>query len=452
MFNSKKRKEVKFTETVLRDAQQSLMATRMKTSDMLPIIETMDQVGYGAVECWGGATFDVCMRYLNEDPWERLRLLRKGFKNTNLQMLLRGQNLLGYRHYSDDVVKTFVKKSVANGIDILRLFDAFNDVRNLETAAYAAKSEGAHVQLAMAYTVGSAYTLDYWKSLAKSLVELGADSICVKDMAGLLLPYEASTLVKELKKTVSIPIHIHSHCTSGTAPLTYLKAIEAGCDGIDTAISPLSMGTSQPATEVMYETIKGARAYGNLNEAALNKETEYFRAFRRRVEQEGLIDIKLMDVDTETLQYQIPGGMLSNLYVQMKEQNVQDRFEEVLKEIPKVREELGEPPLVTPSSQIVGTQAVFNVITGERYKMVSNQTKSVLKGQYGKTVKPFNKDLQKKIVGTDHIISCRPADLLEPELDRAKKERQADIRNEEDLLSYILFPQSAEAFFSQRRN
>lgn len=448
MFFSEKNR-IKFTETILRDAHQSLMATRMKTADMLPIAEVLDEVGYDSVECWGGATFDVCMRYLNEDPWERLRLLRRKFKKTKLQMLLRGQNLLGYQHYSDDVVDMFIRKSVENGIDILRIFDAFNDVRNLERAVYAAKKEGAHIQLAMAYTVGKPYTLKYWKKLAVDLEALGADSICIKDMAGLLLPHEAYQLVKMLKKTVDVPIQLHSHCTSGVAPMTYLKALEAGCDGIDTALSPLALGTSQPATEVMYQTIKNEKKHAKLNERAMNEATEYFRDFRKRAEAEGLIDNRVMDVDTETLRYQVPGGMLSNLYVQMKQQNMQNRFKEVMKEIPRVREDLGEPPLVTPSSQIVGTQAVFNVMTGERYKMVSKQTRAILKGEYGRTARPFNRSVQKKVIGNGDIVTCRPADLLTPEFYEKKREL-GGMASDEEVLAHILFPQSAETFYSRQ--
>lgn len=447
-FNEKKK--LKFTETILRDGHQSLMATRMRTADMLPIAAALDEVGYDSIECWGGATFDVCMRYLNEDPWERLRLLRKKFKKTKLQMLLRGQNLLGYRHYPDDVVDMFIRKSAANGIDIFRIFDAFNDVRNLERAVYAAKKEGAHVQLAMAYTAGKAYTSKYWRNLAKELESLGADSICVKDMAGLLLPYDAGQLIKMLKKTVRVPVHLHSHCTSGVAPMTYLKAVEAGCDGIDTALSPFAMGTSQPATEVMYKTLKEAGVHTKLNEKAMTKAAEYFKDIRRQAEQSGLLDIKMLDVDTETLRYQIPGGMLSNLYMQMKEQNTQSRFKDVLKEIPKVREELGEPPLVTPSSQIVGTQAVFNVMTGERYKMVSKQTKAILKGEYGKTIRPFSKAVQKKVLGNEECITCRPADLLTHEFYKRKQELGEKAPTDEAVLAYILFPQSAEAFYGSR--
>ncbi len=442
--------KVKFTETILRDAHQSLMATRMRTSDMLPIASVLDEIGYDSVECWGGATFDVCMRYLNEDPWERLRLLRRRFRKTKLQMLLRGQNLLGYNHYPDDVVDAFIRKSVDNGIDIFRIFDALNDTRNLERSVNAAKQEGAHVQMAMSYTVGKKYTLKYWKRLAKDFEEMGADSICIKDMAGLLMPYEAERLIKMLKRTVQVPIQLHSHCTSGVAPMTYLKAIDAGCDGIDTALSPLAMGTSQPATEVMFKTLDAAGINVELNESAMTKATEYFREFRRYAEQKGMIDIKMMDVDTETLRYQVPGGMLSNLYSQLKEQNMEEKFSEVLKEVPRVREDLGEPPLVTPSSQIVGTQAVFNVMTGERYKMVSKQTKAILKGEYGRTIRPFNKSVQKKVLGNEEPISCRPADLLSPEYFNKKKELGDKAPTEEILLAYILFPQSAEAFYGSQ--
>lgn len=450
MFFRKKGSRVQFTETALRDGHQSLMATRMRTVDMLPAAEMMDQVGYDAVECWGGATFDVCMRYLNEDPWERLRQLRKKFKNTKLQMLLRGQNLVGYRHYADDVVDAFVAGAARCGIDVFRIFDALNDVRNMERAAMAARKAGAHVQLAMAYTLGEAYTMEYWIDLAKKLAELGADSICIKDMAGLLMPYEADKLVRALKKAVSVPIQLHSHCTSGAAVMSYLKAVEAGCDGIDTAISPLAMGTSQPATEVMYKTLAEGQRQGRLREDKLMEVMEYFREFRIRAEAAGTIRMDVMRLDVETLRYQIPGGMLSNLYMQMKEQNAQDRFREVLEEIPKVREELGEPPLVTPSSQIVGTQAVFNVLAGERYKMMSRQTKAMLRGEYGKTAKPFDLKLQKKAAGQNEILTCRPADRLKPELQDAAAKQIPGVKTEEDLLSYILFPQTAESFFKQR--
>ena len=444
------KEKVKFTETVLRDAHQSLMATRMKTEDMLPIAEVMDSIGYDSIECWGGATFDVCMRFLNEDPWERLRLLRQKFRKTKLQMLLRGQNILGYRHYPDDVVDSFIRRSAYNGIDIFRIFDAFNDLRNLERSVNAVKHEGAHAQMAISYTVGRKYNLKYWKNLAKDMESMGADSICIKDMAGLLMPSDAGKLIKTLKKTVKVPVQLHSHCTSGVAPMTYLKAVEAGCDGIDTALSPLAMGTSQPATEVMYKTLQAAGVKVKLNEDSMAVATDYFRDYRRRVEKNGMLDVKMMDVDTDTLRYQVPGGMLSNLDSQMKEQHMEERFEEVLKEVPRVREDLGEPPLVTPSSQIVGTQAVFNVMSGKRYKIASVQTKALLRGEYGRTIAPFNKSVQKKVVGSDDVITCRPADLLEPELLKKKIELGDKAPTEEILLSYILFPQSAEAFYEKK--
>ncbi len=439
-------KRVKFTETALRDAHQSLMATRMRTEEMMPIVRTMDEVGYDSVECWGGATFDVCMRYLDENPWERLRKLRDGFKNTKLQMLLRGQNLVGYRHYSDDVVDVFIRKSVANGIDILRIFDALNDVRNLERAVKAAKREGAHVQLAMAYTTGKAYTMKYWKELAKQMADLGADSICIKDMAGLLMPSYAERLVRTVKRVTKLPVHVHSHCTSGIAPMTYLKAVEAGCDGIDTAISPLSMGTSQPATEAMYQAVKNVARCTPLDEEKLIETAEYFRDFRHEAEEDGRMDRKVMEVDTKTLYYQIPGGMLSNLYAQMKEQGLEDRYTEVLREVPRVRKDLGEPPLVTPSSQIVGTQAVFNVSAGKRYKMISRQTKAMLNGEYGRTARPFNEALQKKVMGDQEPITCRPADLLEPEWHKTRREMGDRFSDDETMLSYILFPQITEVY------
>ena len=408
----------------------------------LKITETMDEAGYDSVECWGGATFDVCMRFLDEDPWERLRVLRKGFRKTKLQMLLRGQNLLGYRHYSDDVVDAFVRKAVSNGIDIIRIFDALNDIRNLERAVLAAKKEGAHVQLAMAYTTGKAYTLNYWRILARQMADMGADSICIKDMAGLLTPYNAEKLVKVVKKTTKLPVHVHSHCTSGLAPMTYLKAIEAGCDGIDTAIAPFSMGTSQPATEAMYTVMKNTDRCPELKEDKLLQTAEYFREYRRWAEKEGLIDIKMMDADTKTLHYQIPGGMLSNLYSQIREQGMEDRYAEVLREVPRVRRDLGEPPL--------GTQAVLNVVTGKRYKMVSQQTKALLNGEYGRTARPFNESLQKKVLGNKLPVTCRPADLLEPEWYRMKIRQGDQFKNDEELLSYILFPQTAEAFLKKR--
>ncbi len=443
-------KKLKITETVLRDAHQSLIATRMRTEDMIPILEKMDQVGYHSIECWGGATFDACLRFLDEDPWDRLRTLRARIKNTRLQMLLRGQNLLGYRHYADDVVEYFVQKSVAGGIDILRIFDAFNDLRNLETAVRAAKKEGADVQLAMAYTIGEAYTLDYWTKLAADMESMGADSICVKDMAGILVPEAASRLITALKDTVKIPLQLHSHCTSGVAPITYVKGVEAGCDVIDTAMSPFAMGTSQPATEVMVETFAGTPFDTGLDQTLLAEIADYFRPQRDRAIATGLMDPKVLGVDVKTLLYQVPGGMLSNLVSQLKDQNASDRFYEVLAEIPRVRKDLGEPPLVTPSSQIVGTQAVLNVLMGERYKVMSQETKAILHGDYGRTVKPFDPQVQRLAIGGDTPVTCRPADLLEPELDALREEVKVFSQKDEDVLSYALFPKVAMDFFRNR--
>lgn len=443
-------KKLKITETVLRDGHQSLAATRMKTKDMLPVLEKMDQVGYASIECWGGATFDASMRFLEEDPWQRLHLIRKNIKKTKLQMLLRGQNLLGYRHYADDVVTYFVQKSIAGGIDILRIFDAFNDLRNVETAVRAAKREGGQVQLAMAYTTGSAYTLEYWKELAKEMESLGADSLCIKDMAGILTPEAAMELVPALKQTVEIPIQLHSHCTSGIAPLTYLKGVEAGCDGIDTAISPFAMGTSQPPTEVMAEAFRGTPFDTGLDQKLLGEIADHFRPVRDAFLDDGTLDPKLLGVDVKTLLYQVPGGMLSNLVSQLKEQKAMDKFYQVLAEIPKVRTDLGEPPLVTPSSQIVGTQAVLNVLSGERYKIMSQETKAILHGDYGRTVKPFNREIQKKANGEEVPITCRPADLLQPELESLTKALAGFGEKEEDVLSYAMFPQVAADFFKRR--
>ena len=450
-MNAGNKRPVKVTETILRDAHQSLIATRMSTKEMLPILEKLDQVGYYSVECWGGATFDASLRFLKEDPWERLRIIKSALKNTKLQMLLRGQNLLGYRHYADDVVEYFVQKSIANGIDILRIFDAFNDLRNLQTAVKATKKEGAHAQIAISYTLGDAYTIEYWKDLAKRIREMGADSICIKDMAGLILPYAAEELITELKQTVDIPIDIHAHCTSGVAPMSYLKAVEAGCDIIDTAMSPFAMGTSQPATEIMVETFKGTPYDTGFDQALLAEIAEYFRPLEEHALETGLLDPKMLGVDIKTLLYQVPGGMLSNLVSQLAEQNASDKYYEVLSEIPKVRQDLGEPPLVTPSSQIVGTQALFNVLSGERYKITTKETKAVLMGEYGLTVKPFNKDVQKKVIGDARPITHRPADDLQPELARLEQEMAEWKQQDEDVLSYALFPQVAIDFFKFRK-
>ena len=443
-------KKLKIVETVLRDAHQSLAATRMTTDDMLPILEKMDKVGYHAIECWGGATFDACLRFLDEDPWERLRKLRKGLPNSRLQMLLRGQNLLGYRHYADDVVEYFVQKSIANGIDVIRIFDALNDLRNLETSVRAAKKEGGDVQIAFSYTLGEGYTLDYWTSLAKNIESMGADSICIKDMSGILMPQATAELVPALKKAVSIPIELHSHCTSGVAMMSYMKAIEAGCDIVDTAISPWAMGTSQPATEVIAKVYEGTEFDTGLDQDLLAEIADYFRPIQERFLKEGRIDPKVLGVDIKTLRYQVPGGMLSNLVSQLKEQNASDRFYDVLQEVPRVRMDLGQPPLVTPSSQIVGTQAVLNVLMGERYKVMSEETKAILRGEYGRTMRPFDPEVQKKALGDEEPITVRPADLLEPELDKLREEIKAYAVQDEDVLSYALFPKVAMDFFRKR--
>ena len=445
------KKPLKITETVLRDAHQSLIATRMSTEQMLPIVDKMDKVGYHAVECWGGATFDASLRFLKEDPWERLRKLRAGFKNTKLQMLFRGQNILGYNNYADDVVEYFVQKSIANGIDIIRIFDCFNDLRNLKTAVKAANKEKGHAQIALSYTLGDAYTLEYWTKMAKQIEEMGADSICIKDMAGLLVPYEATKLVKALKAGTKLPIEMHTHYTSGVASMTYLKSVEAGADIIDTAMSPFAMGTSQPATEVMVETFRGTEYDTGLDQNLLAEIADYFRPMQEEALKTGLLNPKVMGVNIKTLLYQVPGGMLSNLVSQLKEAHAEDKYYQVLEEIPRVRKDFGEPPLVTPSSQIVGTQAVLNVLQGERYKMVTKESKKVLAGEFGETVKPFNKEIQKKCIGDTKPITCRPADMLKPQLAEFEKEIAAWKQQDEDVLSYALFPQVAMEFFKYRQ-
>ena len=446
------KKPVKITETVLRDAHQSLIATRMTTEQMLPIIGKMDEIGYNAVECWGGATFDACLRFLKEDPWERLRKLRDGFKKTKLQMLFRGQNILGYRPYADDVVEYFVQKSIANGIDIIRIFDCLNDLRNLQTAVSACNKEKGHAQVALSYTLGDAYTLEYWTDMAKKIEDMGADSICIKDMAGLLVPREADILVRALKDATKLPIELHTHYTSGVASMTLMKAVEAGCDIIDTAMSPFALGTSQPATEVMVEAFKGTEYDTGLDQNKLAEIADYFRPQREAALDSGLMNPKVLGVNIKTLLYQVPGGMLSNLLSQLKEQGKEDKFEEVLAEVPRVRKDLGEPPLVTPSSQIVGTQAVFNVLMGERYKVATQETKDILLGKYGQTVKPFDPEVVDKVLGEDkkNAITCRPADLLEPELSKIESEMKQWKEQDEDVLSYALFPQVATEFFKYR--
>ena len=441
---------VKITETVLRDAHQSLIATRMTTEEILPIVGKMDQIGYHSLEAWGGATFDSCLRFLHEDPWERLRKIKEKAKNTPLQMLFRGQNILGYRHYADDIVEYFVQKSIANGIDILRIFDALNDVRNLKCAIDACKKEGGHCQAALSYTIGGPHTTESFVKLGKQLEEMGADSICIKDMAGLLLPYTAYDLVKALKETVKIPIQLHTHYTSGEASMVYLKAIEAGVDVIDCAMSPLAMGTSQPPTEPIVAALQGTQYDTGYDLDKLIEISDYFKPLREKYLESGLMNTKVMGVDANTLKYQVPGGMLSNLVSQLKQQNAEDKYEAVLEEVPRVREDMGFPPLVTPSSQIVGTQAVLNVLMGERYKMITKETKGIVKGEYGTTPVPIKEEIVKKIIGDEKQITCRPADLLKPELDNMRKECAEWMRQEEDVLSYALFGQIAVDFFKYR--
>ncbi len=442
--------KVKITETVLRDGQQSLMATRMKTEEMLPILEVMDSVGYNAIEMWGGATYDSCIRFLDEDPWHRLKKIRKRVKNTRLQMLLRGQNLLGYRHYADDLVDEFVDKAISNGIDIIRVFDALNDTRNLQRAIEACNKFGGHAQGAISYTKSPAHNNQVFIKLAKEIEQMGASSVCIKDMAGLLDPYNAYDLIKEIKDVISIPLELHTHATSGLGSLTYMKAVEAGVDIIDTAISPFSGGTSQPATEAMVVAFKGTKYDSGLDLVQLNKIAEHFKPIKEKYVESGLISPKLMGVDVNTLVYQVPGGMLSNLLSQLKQSNAEDRFDEVLKEVPRVRKDLGYPPLVTPTSQIIGTQAVLNVLTGERYKMVPSEVKMIVKGMYGKTTVPIGEDIKKKIIGSEEPVSCRPADLIEPELETVTNECARYLEREEDILTQAMFPQVAVDYFKKR--
>lgn len=442
--------KLKIVETVLRDAHQSLIATRMPSEEMEPILDTMDQVGYHAVECWGGATFDASLRFLKEDPWERLRMFKRHFKNTKLQMLFRGQNILGYNHYADDVVEYFVQKSIANGIDIIRIFDCLNDIRNLETAVKATKKEGGHAQIALCYTLGDAYTLDYWKKLASDVEALGADSLCIKDMAGLLLPYEATKLVNALKEGTKIPVEIHTHYTSGVASMTYLKSVEAGADIIDTAISPFALGTSQPATEVMVKTFEGTEYDTGLDLNKLIEIANYFTPYREECLKSGLLNPKVLGVNINTLKYQVPGGMLSNLVKQLHDAGQDDKLQAVLEEIPRVRKDFGEPPLVTPSSQIVGTQAVMNVLCGERYKMVPKESYKLVAGEFGRTVKPMNPEIVEKILKGAKQMTDRPADHIPPQLEQFRKEAAQWIRQDEDVLTYALFPAVAKEFFEYR--
>ncbi len=443
--------KVLITDTILRDAHQSQAATRMRLDEMLPICDKLDKVGYHSLEVWGGATFDTCLRFLNEDPWDRLRALRKALPNTKLQMLLRGQNLLGYRHYADDVVEKFVELSLKNGIDIIRIFDALNDTRNIETAVKATKKFGGTCEIAMSYTTSPVHTREYFVNLAKEMVEMGADIICIKDMAGILLPYEAYELIKALKEAVNVPIHLHTHNTAGTGNMVYMKAIEAGVDIIDTAISALGDGTSQPSTESMVAVLQGTEYDTGLDLALLSEINDHFKGVAKRLTDDGFLTTKVLKVDVNALLYQVPGGMLSNLISQLKQQGKSDKLEEALAEVPRVRKDFGYPPLVTPSSQIVGTQAVLNVITGKRYSTVTNETKGVLKGEYGRLPAEPDKAIVKQILGDTPRITHRPADDLSPELDKFKDEIKEYYEQEEDVLSYAVFQQVALNFFKYRQ-
>ena len=438
------------TDTILRDAHQSQAATRMRLEDMLPACEMLDEMGYWSLECWGGATFDACMRFLNEDPWERLRALKKAMPKTRLQMLLRGQNLLGYKHYADDVVDAFVGKSIENGIEVIRVFDALNDVRNIEQAVKSIKKHGGLCEAAMSYTTSPVHNEEYFVNLAKTLEEMGADTICIKDMANLLLPVDAYNLVKKLKEKVSVPIHLHTHNTTGTGDMTNLMAVWAGVDIVDCALSPLGNGTSQPATESLVATLQGSERDTGLDLKKLSNAASYFRGVAGKLTEQGILDPKVLKIDVNTLLYQVPGGMLSNLISQLKQQNAEDKYYDVLAEIPRVREDFGYPPLVTPTSQIVGTQAVLNVLMGERYKMVSKESKGLLRGEYGRVPGVVNEEVRKKAIGDAELIECRPADLLEPEMEKYRKEAGELAKSEEDVLSYALFPQVAETFFKKR--
>ena len=445
-------KKILITETALRDAHQSLIATRMTTEEMLPILDKMDQIGYHSLECWGGATFDSCLRFLNEDPWQRLRTIRDHCKNTKLQMLFRGQNMLGYRHYADDVLEYFVQRSVANGIDIIRIFDALNDIKNLQSAIKAAKKEGAHAQVAISYTTGPVFTDEYYVEYAKRIADAGADSICIKDMAALLTPYRTEKLVKAIKAEVDLPLQLHTHYTSGLASMCLLKGVEAGVDIIDTAISPLALGTSHAPTESMVAAFMGTEYDTGIKLEALTEIRDYFMTLRQKYLDSGLLDPKMLATDANALIYQVPGGMLSNLLSQLKQAGKEEKLTEVLQEVPRVRSDAGYPPLVTPTSQIVGTQAVFNVITGERYKMCTNEFKDLVAGKYGTTPLPVDPDFRKQIIGDMKPVECRPADLLEPELEKLRAEIPQYIEQEEDVLSYAQFPKVAIDFFKKRRN
>ncbi len=441
---------VKLVETSLRDGHQSLFATRMTTEEVVKLAKIYDDAGFYALEVWGGATFDSAMRFLNEDPWERLRKVREACPKTKLQMLFRGQNILGYRHYSDDVVDMFVKKSIENGIDIIRVFDALNDIRNLRQAVESTKKYGGECQIALSYTTSPVHTIDYYVSLAKEVQQLGADSLCIKDMAGVLVPEDATKLVKAIKKEISIPLELHSHCTAGVCEMTYMAAIKAGVDIVDTSLSPLSNGTAQPSTQALSTALKGTKYDPKLNMEAIHKAEPILTEVVDKYIKNGLLNPKSLEINPNILTYQVPGGMLSNMIKQLTDQNAMDRYEEVLREIPNVRKDLGYPPLVTPMSQMVGTQAVLNILNGERYKMVLKEVKDYLHGLYGKSPAKVNEDVRKKIIGDDEIITCRPADLLEPEFEKLKAQYSDLARTDEDVLSLALFESVATEFLKKK--
>ncbi len=442
--------KIKIMDTTIRDAHQSLIATRLKTEEILPILEKIDKVGYESLEVWGGATFDVCIRFLNEDPWQRLREIRKIVKNSKLQMLLRGQNLLGYRHYADDLVDKFIEKSIENGIDVIRIFDALNDYRNLETACKATKNYGAHAQLAMSYTISPVHTDEYYLDLAQKFYEMGADSICIKDMSGILIPDRANTLITKIKENIDLPLELHSHSTAGLAATTYLAAVNAGVDIIDTAISPFAGGTSQPPVESFLKILENNPRKPDFDIKLLNEIAEYFKVIRDRHVKEGSLNPKALFINPTIIDSQVPGGMLSNLISQLKNQNAEDKYDMVLEEVRKVREDLGYPPLVTPISQMVGTQAVFNVLKNERYSMVPHEIHDYVSGKYGKSPSPIKEDILKKIIGDGKILESRPADLLEDEFDKLKNEIGALAKSDEDVLTYALFPQIGKRFLENR--
>ncbi len=444
--------EIRITETILRDGQQSQIATRMTTEEMLPILESLDEAGYHALEVWGGATFDSCLRYLNEDPWERLRTIRKHVKKTKLQMLLRGQNLLGYRNYADDVVRSFIQKSIENGIDIIRIFDALNDPRNLQTAVAATKEFGGHAQVAISYTTSPIHTVDYFVELTKKYAEIGADSICIKDMAGVLTPQTGYQLVKRIKEAVDLPLEVHTHATSGISEMTYLKVAEAGADIIDTAVSSFAGGTSQPATESLVIALEELGFHTGIDLKKVEEVAAHMNTVRDHYRSEGILNPKVKDTEPKTLIYQVPGGMLSNLLSQLTEQGLADKYEEVLAEVPRVRKDLGYPPLVTPLSQMVGTQSLMNVIAGERFKVVPNEIKDYVRGLYGQSPVPVEEDIKQKIIGDEEVISVRPADLIAPQLPALRKEIAEYAKTEEDVLSYASFPQQAKDFLGRRED